>query len=431
MKILQLCYKPPSPAVDGGCMGMNNVTQGLLKAGHEVHVLTIESDKHPVQHGMLSPDYVQRTHFKSVYIDLRIHPLDAAVALLCGDSYNVKRYESKIFRATLINILLHNDFDIVQMESIYLTPYLATVRQYSKACAVLHAPNVEHQIWRSAARLCRKPLKRWYLKHLALALGAYEREMCKQYDGLVCVTRKDADFFQQQGCKHILVKPFGIDLDDRSASIPEVNSDNGPTEQPGTTRDNSATQYGTPSSGSRELKLYHIGSMDWDANVQSIQWFLKEVWSKVRKTVPQAHLYLAGRKMPQQLMEAHIDGVTVVGEVADADEFIADKQINVVPLLFGSGIRVKIIESMAMGKAIISTHIGADGIDYSDGDNILIADTADDFVRQIQRIAQDPDLLRQLSLNARQLAETRHNNSVLTQQLLAFYGTLHPKTAKP
>lgn len=432
MKVLQLCYKPPYPAVDGGCMGMNNVTQGLLKAGHEVHVLTIESDKHPVQHSAIPPDYEKQTRFKAIYVDLRIHPIDAAFALLCGDSYNVKRYESKDFGAALTDILLHDSFDVVQMESIYLTPYIATVRQHSTARVVLHAPNVEHQIWLSAAKLCRKPLKRWYLKHLALALGSYEREMCRKYDGIVCVTRKDADFFRQQGCRHILVKPFGIELCDRQISCPSgAAAEDGTGRLPGTGHGNPPVQNGIATRSPQELKLYHIGSMDWDANLQSIRWFLKEVWPGVRTAVPQARLYLAGRKMPRQMMEAQVDGVTMVGEVANADDFIADKQINVVPLLFGSGIRVKIIESMAMGKVVISTHIGADGIDYSDGDNILIADTASDFMHQIQRLAQDPALLRRLALNARHLAEARYDNSVLTQQLADFYGTLHSKTAVP
>lgn len=405
MKILQLCYKPPCPAVDGGCMGMNNVTQGLLAAGHDVHVLTIESDKHPVLLHQLPEGYRRRTHFRSVYVDLRIHPLDAGVALLCGDSYNVKRYESQAFTATLTEILQRYTFDIVQMESIYLTPYLAAVRQHSDACVVLHAPNVEHQIWHSAAKLCKMPLKRWYLKHLALALGAYEREMCRRYDGLVCVTRQDAAFFRQQGCKHVIVKPFGIDMN----GLPSAHDiDASPS----------------PVTDKEALKFYHIGSMDWDANVESIWWFLKEVWPQVRATVPQACLYLAGRKMPSQLMEARIGGVTMVGEVPDANAFIADKQVNVVPLLFGSGIRVKIIESMAMGKAIVATHVGAEGIDYSDGENILIADSAADFVRQIQRLAGDGTLLKRLSENARRLAETRHNNRVLTQQLIDFYDAL-------
>lgn len=398
MKVLQLCYKPPFPPMDGGAMGMNNVTQGLMKAGVQVRVLSVCSDKHPVLQQEITPEYKKATQFEAVYIDLGIHCLDAAVALLCGESYNVKRFISRDFEKHLVAILQEEQFDVVQLESIYLAPYLLSIRKYSTARVVLHAPNVENNIWFSAARLCKRPLKRWYLKHLALSLGAYEREMCKQFDGLVCVTKSDAEYFRQQGCKHILVKPFGIDVC-ALASQEEV----------------------------RPYTLYHLGSMDWQANEDSINWFLKDVWPKIHIAMPQVTLFLAGRKMPQDLLQTHIDGVTIRGEVPDANIFIADKQMNIVPLLYGSGIRVKIIEAMSEGKTVISTTVGAEGIDYTADENLLIADTADDFVRQVCRCVENQSFCKNVGANARHLVEEHYDNSKLTQDLLAFYDTLHPK----
>ena len=95
MKVLQLCNKPPYPPVDGGTLAMNSITQGLLEAGCEVRVLSLCSDKHPVLESRIPDSYRQATHFEAVHVDLSLHPLDAGVAMLCGESYHVKRFESK------------------------------------------------------------------------------------------------------------------------------------------------------------------------------------------------------------------------------------------------------------------------------------------------------------------------------------------------
>lgn len=396
MRILQLCYKPPYPALDGGMMGMHNVTRGLLAAGEEVWVLTVESDKHPLRRADLPEEYVRDTHLQAVRVDLEPHVLPAAVALLVGESYNVKRYESAAFRQCLERTLREAEFDVVLFESIFLSPYVATVRRHSHARVVLHAPNVEHRIWRSAALQCKSPLKRWYLKHLALCLRAYECEMARQYDGVVCVSRQDAAFFGEQGQRHILVKPYGVCLDDMPAP-----------------------RFPDPEEGG-ELALYHLGAMDWQANVQSIEWFLSEVWPRIYAAVPQARLYLAGRKMSDEMRARAVPGVTMAGEVADAAAFVADKQINVVPLLFGSGIRVKIIEAMAAGKAVISTSIGAEGMECADGENILMANTADDFVCLVARCAEDRAFCQAIARGGRRLVEERYDNAKLTERLLNF-----------
>ena len=393
MKVLQLCNKPPYPPVDGGTMAMNSITQGLLSKGCEVKVLTVETDKHPANRQRMDDNYLRQTRFESVYVDLGVKPLPAMTAMLCGESYHVKRYISNDFDAKLRTILDEEEFDVVHVESIFLTPFVPLIRKHSKAKIILRAHNVEHLIWKRVAQSCSNPLKKWYLKHLSLTLRAYELEHLGDYDGIVCITRNDADCFKQNGCrKPIEVIPFGVKIPETTAcpEPPEPNS------------------------------LFHIGAMDWLPNQESIQWLLDEVWPVVHREVPQARLYLAGRKMPECWMEARIDGVTVVGEVADAMYFIASKQINVVPLLSGSGIRVKIIEAMSAGKTVVTTRVGARGIDARDGEHLLLADTADDFVRQIRRCIEEPEYCQQIGRNAYQLIADTYNIETLTQQLIEF-----------
>lgn len=392
MKVLQLCNKPPYPPVDGGTMAMNSITQGLLNHGCEVKVLTVATDKHPVRTEQLPDDYRQRTSFESVYIDLGVKIFPALGAMLTGESYHVQRYISNTFATKLREILCAEQFDIIHVESIFLTPYVELIRRYSKAKVILRAHNVEHLIWKRIATSCRNPLRRWYLKHLSLTLRAYELEHLSDYDGIVCITRNDADRFLADGCRRPVVSiPFGVNP---PQSVPVDEEDN---------------------------SLFHIGAMDWMPNKESIQWMLDEVWPVIHAQVPQAKLYLAGRKMPEAWMRTTIPGVTIVGEVPDAAEFISGKKINVVPLLSGSGIRVKIIEAMSMGKTVITTTVGAQGIDYTDGEDLLIADTPQQFADQVRRCLNDDAFCRTVGQNAAALIARQYNVDMLTDQLIGFY----------
>ena len=374
---------------------MDSITQGLLAVGCNVKILTVETDKHPLRHDCIPQAYADATGIESVYIDLRVKPLPAAVAMLCGDSYHVARYRSDAFAKRLRELLEAQDYDLVHIESIYLTPYVPLIRQHSSAKIILRAHNVEHLIWQRVAQSTRRGLKRWYLKHLSLTLRAYELEHINDYDGIVCITRNDAEHFQNNGCrKPMSVIPFAVTHEDVEQLCAEPAS------------------------------LFHIGAMDWIPNHESIAWFLDKVWPVVHREVPQAHLYLAGRKMPTEWMDSSIEGVTVVGEVPDAMYFIGSKQINVVPLLCGSGIRVKIIEAMSVGKAVVTTTVGAQGIDYTDGENLLIANTPDEFASQIKHLVDDPDYCRQIGEAAAHLVADRYDINHLTNELITFYNKI-------
>ncbi len=391
MKVLQICNKPPYPPVDGGTMAMNSITQGLLSAGCKVKVYAVCSDKHPVKEHAIDESYREKTQFEAEYIDLNPHILNAGVAMFCGESYHVQRYISSGFKSHLIEILKKEEFDIVLVESIFITPYVETIRKYSQAKIILRAHNVEHDIWKQLAQSTRDPMRRWYLKHLSLTLAAYEREHANDYDGIACITEKDASFFKEAGYRKTLTAiPFAVEPEPLDNIEAESNS------------------------------LFHIGSMDWMPNVESIEWLLSDIWPEIHKEVPQVKMYIAGRNTPDRLMNYKAEGVTMVGEVPDAMYFIGSKQINIVPLRSGSGIRVKIIEAMSAGKTVISTTLGAQGIEYTDGKNILIANTPKEFAQQVKRCVDDPEYCSKIGHEAYNLIATRYANKQVTQELVEY-----------
>lgn len=398
MKVLQLCNKPPYPPVDGGTLAMDSITQGLLAEGCEVRVLSVCSDKHPVRTDRMTAEYLSKTRFEVVHVDLGIHPIPAAVALLCGESYNVKRFVSNDFARRLREILEEETFDVVHIESLFLIPYVPLIRKHSTAKVILRAHNVEHLIWRRIAQGTRNPLKRWYLKHLALTLRAYEHEHVNDCDGVMCITGNDADLFREMGCRRpIEAIPFGVEPEPMTSVDTEPDS------------------------------LFHIGSMDWMPNLEGVEWLLREVWPAVHRRLPQVRLYLAGRHMPERLMKTQMEGVHVVGEVPDAMYFIGSKQINVVPLLSGSGIRVKIIEAMSAGKAVVTTSVGAEGIDYEEDKHLLIADTPEAFASQIARLVEDPEYCTEVGRNAYRLIAEEYNTERLTKRIIEFYNKVKSK----
>lgn len=395
MKILVLCNKSPFPPKEGGPIAMNAIIEGLIDEGHEVKVLAINSNKYGVDVNKIPENYRRKTGIETVYIDLSVKPLDAFFNLFTGESYHVERFISKDFERRLIQILQNESFDIVQFETLFIGPYLEVIRKYSNAKIVLRSHNIEHLIWQRVALVCRNPLKKLYLRHLARTLKYYELGILNRFDGIATITQTDADFFKKNGCSiPVIAIPFGIDL--------------------GRFKENMGIEAEFPS-------LFHIGAMNWMPNEEGIRWFLDYVWPLVNRKFPKLKFYLAGREMPAWLANANIPNLVVVGEVDDAFDFMYSKSVEIVPLFSGSGIRIKIIEGMAAGRAVISTTIGAEGIQVTHGKNILIADNPTEFLQAIAQCVASRDFCEQLGKNARQLIETDHSNNSLMKKLVAFY----------
>jgi glycosyltransferase involved in cell wall biosynthesis len=148
------------------------------------------------------------------------------------------------------------------------------------------------------------------------------------------------------------------------------------------------------------------------------------VWPTLKAQHPQVQLKVAGRNMPEWMKSLQGDGIDILGEIDDALGFIAQNAIMIVPLFSGSGMRIKIIEGMAMKKAIISTTIGAEGIEYTDGKDLLIADNKAAFIQHLDALLSDSAQLYRLGENARALIESRYNNLTFAAQLIEFYQRL-------
>ena len=398
MRILLLCNKPPYPASEGGPMAMNSIITGLLEAGHQVKVLAINSEKYNVKESDIPEEYKQKTGIELIDVDLTVKPLNAFLNLFTRKSYHAERFISEEFKKRLAAVLDKEQFDVVQLEVLFMAPYVETIRRHSKAMIVLRAHNVEHKIWERIAKDTKSPLKRWYINHLAKTLKEFELNALETVDGVAAITRKDAAFFRKYCSKPVIDIPFGV--------YPE--------------------QFDPKYEIEGKPKFYHIGSMNWMPNEEGIRWFVDEVLPKTVEKVPDFVYHLAGRSMPEWLTSMKNPHVDVVGEVPDAKEFVTNHDVAIVPLLSGSGIRIKIIESMALGKTVITTRVGAEGILYDEEVNIIIAENKAKMVEAIRSLNENPETAVRIGQAARKLVEETYDNRKIIARLLMFYEQIKP-----
>lgn len=397
MKLLLVCKKFPYPPKDGETIAIFNHIKGYHKAGHQVAVAAINTSKHHTDMKSLPEAVLKLAQFHSVDIDTAVRPVAAFINLFQNTSYHIARFEATSFKEKLENILTGNKFDVIQLEGLYLAPYLSVVRKQSKALVAMRPHNIEHEIWERMADTLAPGLKKHYLKLQAARLKKYEISMLNKYDVIVPITSRDGALFKKLGCSlPMFASPAGVDSeeykpDDRLPEFPSV---------------------------------FFLGGLDWLPNQDGLKWFIEKVWSRVAQANNRVKFFIAGRNAPRWIQNLDENGVKVIGEVDDAKAFINSKSIMAVPLFSGSGMRIKIIEGMAMGKTVISTGLGAEGIDYSAGENIIIADTAEEFYRAIIKCIDNREYATSIGKNAARFAREYFNNDTLVNSLLKFYSEI-------
>ena len=391
MKVLQICNKPPYPPDEGGSMAMHAVTRMLLQRHCSVKVLAMESRKYPVRAESIPDDYRLQTGFECLFVDTGLHPFAALIALLRNQSYHAVRFYSKTFARRLKEILQADQYDIIQLETVYPAVYLPIIRSCSGAKVVVRAHNIEHKIWERIATHTRNPLKKAYLRILSRQLRQFELESLRQADGVETISPVDEDYFRKEIQTPICVIPFGI-----SVSKEDVP----PTEQP--------------------ASLFSLASMNWKPNEEGIRWFVRECWPLIRQQHPELEFRIAGRHIPPHFLEPLPPGIRIIGEVADSGTFMRENGILVVPLLSGSGVRIKILEGMSLGITVISTSIGAEGIPATHKENILIADTPQEFADAVTFCLSQPEECRRIGRQAAAFIREHYDEEVIAGQLMEF-----------
>ena len=195
MRILQLCHKFPWPLKDGAAIASTYLAKAFAELGSEVTLLSMNTSKHWFDTSELPRNFDHYSDIQTVFVNNHIRPLPALLNLLSKKSYHVERFDNADFADRLAALLQNGSFDIVQLESLYLTPYIPVIRKYTKAMIVLRAHNVEHEIWERVAEKSN-PLKKWYLQKITPRLRQYEIEHLNEYDLVAGISERDLQQFQ-------------------------------------------------------------------------------------------------------------------------------------------------------------------------------------------------------------------------------------------
>ncbi len=394
MKILILTHRVPFPQNGGYAIVVCNTIKGLIALGHQVSLVALNAQKYTSSY-YEKDELEDKINYTSYKINVNVSMLDAMVNLFRKKSNNVDRYYDAEFEKLLIRELKQTAYDIIQFEGLFVTPYLAPIRKASKAKLVYRSHNIEHQVYQRLAQQKSDLLKRWYLHLVARRIKDYELQQLNKFDAIAVFTSEDKTTILSYGTTiPVEIFPVGIDL----------------------------TRYRPDFSKTEFPSLFFLGSLDWLPNREGLEWFIDNFHKDLTEGDLRVKFYVAGHNIPERFDDYEVMGkIFIQGEVDDAFEFVNSKAIMIVPLLSSGGMRVKIVEGMAMQKCIISTALGAEGINFTNGTNILIANDQDEFYHAIERCITDEEFCKSVGIAARKLVEQQHDVNKVAKDLVKFY----------
>ncbi len=401
MKILQLCKKFPYPLKDGEVIAVNTLAKSLKQLGAEVTLLTMNTSKHRVTIADLPESFTEI--YKSVHsVDVYNHitVFGAFRNLFQKESYHVTRFISDDYKLKLIEILRGSSFDVIQLETVFLTPYIPIIREFApNAVIALRAHNVEHEIWKRVAEVTNLAPKKWYLNYLNKKLRRFELENIQKCDVLLPITERDLRIFRLLGYRgQAVVTPVGLQSRDYQPNWKSFN---------------------------RHPSIGFIGAMDWMPNQEGLKWFLESVWTENTHSDTEGwsklQLHIAGRNAPNWIKNLRVKNVHFHGEIPDAQRFMNQHSISIVPLFSGSGIRIKILEAMMLGRVVLTTSMGLEGISAKDGEEVLIANTAYEFAEKIDHCLKHPEILRGIGKRAQAFAAQHFDHFEIAANVMGVY----------
>lgn len=295
--------------------------------------------------------------------------------------HTVSKYCRPEVKARMRELLASNRYDVIICDFVVAA---AAIPWEVDCPKVIFTHNVEALIWKRHFEVSRNPLWKMASWGEYQKMTRFEKYFLNKAEHVLTVSEADKDFFSDF-------------IDRRKMTVISTGVD---------------TEYFRPGSATEQPNsLVFTGSMDWMPNEDGVLYFLRSVLPLIRREIPQVSFTIVGRKPSEKLKAAAAaePGVQVTGTVDDIRPYVREGSVYVVPLRIGSGTRLKIFEAMAMGKAIVSTTLGAEGLPISDGQDISIANSPEAFSTKVCMLLRDPQERRQLGSAARQLVEQHYS----------------------
>lgn len=392
LNILVLSNRLPYPLNDGGNIATYKNIEYFNKIGYKVSLFSLNTKKH-----WHSPDPLEK--ICQVYAFDIETGLQVSTVFKYGFNFNkfaLGRFYSAEIEHSLAQLLAKESFDIIQLEGPYMWVYKKALQKKGKAKVVLRAHNIEHLIWQRQAKNEKRFFKRLLAKKYAQNLKQLEYELLPNLDGVIAISDEDEAYFKQMGFKGLLSSiNAGIEL----GAICE-------------------TLKPTPNT------IGFIGSLEWLPNVMGLEWFVKEVWDKVLELHPKAELHVAGKNPIERVKAINAKNYVFYGMVDSAKVFTQQNELMIVPLLSGSGMRMKIIEAMANKKCVVSTSIGAEGIQLENKKDAWIEDNPQKMAEAIAFLLKNKAKNAEIAENGYGFVQKNYDWNELILNFANFYETV-------
>ena len=394
MKILFLSPTMPFPLTDGGRIRVFNLLKQIAQKS-EVTLLALETQE-------TDADGVAELQQLGIQVHLvpnaptlpRLSLSTLVKAFRKRQPITVARYDVPTYRQKFRELIANESFDLVHYEMFHVAQFYTETH----LPRVLSQQNVDSAIWRRLCSETANPFYKFVYWTQQLAFQRYERVLSPKFDAVTCTSDIDAAVFQEHCAEDaIQIIPNGVDI----------------------------THYRPDFTTEAPAHLIYIGSMDWYPNEDAVGFFADEVLPRIQEKVPDvAFSIVGGNPSPQVQKLAAREGVVVTGRVPEIKPYFAEATVFVVPLRIGSGTRLKILEALAMGKAIVSTTVGAEGLDLKDGEEIFIADEPTAFANAVIRLLTDSELRRRIGENGRARVERDYDWRSIGEKLHEVYANI-------
>ncbi len=391
MKILFLSPTVPFPLTDGGRIRVFNLLKQISEKSN-VTLLALETQA-------TDADGVAELQQLGIQVHLvpnaqtlpRVSLSTLTKAFFKRQPITVARYDVPAYRQKFRELITDETFDLVHYEMFHTAQF----HTETNLPGVLSQQNVDSEIWHRLCSETANPLYKFVYWTQQLAFQRYERLLSPKFNAVTCTSDIDATIFEQHCAENAIeIIPNGVDV---THYLPERSSE-------------------TPA------HLIYIGSMDWYPNEDAVGFFADEVFPRIQEKVPDVAFSIVGGNPPARVQKlAEREGVIVTGRVPEIKPYFAEATVFVVPLRIGSGTRLKILEALAMGKAIVSTTVGAEGLELRDGEEIFIADEPIAFADAVTRLLTDSDLRRRIGENGRARVEQDYDWRSIGEKLYGVY----------
>jgi len=371
MRILQLSQQFPFPEIDGGKIGIANIYKGLAKKAAKVTLLYYNDS-------IIDHKIIEEAKNYGNLIDINHSIKNTKFRILKSILDNKPIYLRKHFNNSLfknvLNRIKNEKFDIIHADHSAMAELAIKLKKILNIPIGLRLHNIEWKIWHRYAEELKSGLKYKYILRQARLLKKFEEELIKQFDVLFPITNIDLEYLKDLDPNlNLVMASAGVDVEKMKAIKIEKNP----------------------------FELIIATTYRWIHNTNGLIWFIEKVLPDLTKEIPEIKLTLIGKDIPDSLRKFQSQNVDAIGFVDSIIPYLSRASIYISPLFVGAGIRIKILEAMAMELPVVSTSIGAEGIFATEKDGLLIANNEYEFREQILKLIRNQNLRTQYGKNAR------------------------------